>query len=169
MSRYPAEDTVRLSVNDRLMIGNSRLRAHVTFSSAEDFPRFCTIADLLRIMHRESNQYRLFSENCYFFTSVIQELLTNVCGGQLESGSLGHPNLGTEARGKIRDQFIAMQRASECALGSEELIKPDPVVDADRRQALQDGPISIATSLNKAGVAIRMMWSKIKFRSTRPG
>jgi len=57
------------------------------------------------ILHEESRDYKLLSENCYFFTSVIQELLTEVHGGELVTGELGHKKLGAPVRQRVRKRF----------------------------------------------------------------
>lgn len=46
--------------NHRLMAGGSRLRAHVVFGTPKG-PKFITLADLLSIMHEESQEYKLLS------------------------------------------------------------------------------------------------------------
>ncbi|KAF8308044.1 hypothetical protein DL93DRAFT_2087448 [Clavulina sp. PMI_390] len=159
-SRFPAEDTARVSSSEkhRLMIGESRLRAHVTFTCLENAPRLFALADLLVILQQESNEYRLFSENCYFFTSIIQETLTSVYGGLLRSGSLGHPNLGTEARERIRDRFIAKQQTAGCHLGTLQSRALDSSADTSHAPTLVDRLVPIAIAELDARVAIQMAW-----------
>ena len=109
------------------MVGESRLRAHVVFKHPPNRPKFLTLADLVTILHEESRDYRLLSvcrrvkivrlslyplcviqENCYFFTSVIQELLTDLHGGEVVSGALGHRKLGAVVRRRVRKRFATM-------------------------------------------------------------
>ena len=40
-------------------------------------------------------------ENCWFFTSAIQDILVRNFGAQYESGGLNHPKLANERREKI--------------------------------------------------------------------
>ena len=109
------------------MAGESRLRAHVVFKYPPNRPKFLTLADLVTILHEESRDYKLLSvcrcvpmnslsaailiilngkqENCYFFTSVIQELLTDLHGGEIVSGELGHKKLGAPIRQRVRKRF----------------------------------------------------------------
>ncbi|KAF8308021.1 hypothetical protein DL93DRAFT_2087418, partial [Clavulina sp. PMI_390] len=107
-TRTLADDTARLAANENhhLMAGKSRLRAHVEFKYPLKRPHFFTVSDLLSIIHQESTDYRLFSENCYFFTSIIQEILTEFHGGEIVSGSLGHKTLGASARRRVRRRFV---------------------------------------------------------------
>jgi len=53
-------------------------------------------------MRDESRYYRPLTQNCYFFTSVIQEILTEHYGGELVSGALGHKKLSRNVRRRIR-------------------------------------------------------------------
>jgi len=48
----------------RLMAGKSRLRAHVVFKYEAIRPRFLTLADLVTILHEESQDYKLLSVRC---------------------------------------------------------------------------------------------------------
>jgi hypothetical protein len=50
-------------------------------------------------------------ENCYFFTSVIQELLTDQHDGELVTGALGHRKLGTVVRQRVRKRFTRVTAA----------------------------------------------------------
>lgn len=52
-----------------------------------------------------SMMHNAIQENCYFFTSVIQEMLTDLHGGELVSGALGHKKLGTVVRQRVRKRF----------------------------------------------------------------
>lgn len=47
--------------NHKQMAGKSRLRAHVVFPRDPKGPSFLTLADLVTIMHNESQDYRLLS------------------------------------------------------------------------------------------------------------
>lgn len=49
----------------------------------------------------------MIQENCYFFTSVIQEMLTEFHGGEVVSGSLDNQNFGRRARQAVRRRFTA--------------------------------------------------------------
>lgn len=115
-----------------LMAGNSIVKARVEFKDAR--PTVLNLANLLRIMERESKDYKFLSvrvlflssrfvyqstpsefqieltvnliqENCWFFTSVIQEMLTDFFGGATIEGSIGREKLGPEVRKKVKWDF----------------------------------------------------------------
>jgi hypothetical protein len=44
----------------------------------------------------------VFQENCFFFASVVQEILSARHNGRLISGKLGHKNLARAVRNRIR-------------------------------------------------------------------
>jgi len=103
-TRYPANDTARMGGEEHQgqMMGRSRLRAHVVFRRQSDRPTLLTLATLITAMRDESRYYRPLTQNCYFFTSVIQEILTEHYGGELVAGALGHKKLSRNVRRRIR-------------------------------------------------------------------
>ena len=87
-------------------------------------------------------------ENCWFFTSAIQDILVRNFGGQYESGSLNHPTLANERRAKILAH--AYQEASrEADRVSDALLK---VVSLLEDSTLADGIKSSLKTLKKAHV-----------------
>ncbi|KAF8338070.1 uncharacterized protein EI90DRAFT_2537240 [Cantharellus anzutake] len=59
-------------------------------------------AQILDAVTAESPRFKLTKGNCWFFSSTIQEMLTLKFGGQYGIGSLNHPKIGAECRGRIK-------------------------------------------------------------------
>jgi len=93
-------------------------------------------------------------ENCWFFTSAIQDILVRNFGAQYESGSLNHPTLANERRGKILAH--AYQEASrEVDRVSDALLKVVTLLLED--STLADGITSFLKTLKEAHVRPSMI------------
>lgn len=61
--------------------------------------------------------YEYVQENCWFFASMIQEVLIGKFEGQYETGSLNQPRLGKQRRASIlRRVYFGTQAANELTL-----------------------------------------------------
>lgn len=102
VSKFPARDTARISGTEEDILNEeerSTVEAEVHFDSP---PTLLHLDKLLNIVTEESVHYTLWPENCFFFASVIQEILSARHNGRLISGKLGHKNLARAVRNRIR-------------------------------------------------------------------
>lgn len=100
---------------------SSQLEASVTFPHP---PQLSALADLLRVITEISPTYKLLwvsnrcsllncnhllimvaQENCWFFSSVIQEYMTEKCGGLLQYGGLAHLENAVVERRRIFEEM----------------------------------------------------------------
>lgn len=71
------------------------------------------LAFLYHLFSTASSSYCFtpFQANCWFFASVVEEIMSSIFGGTYQKGALGHPNLGREKRaqihGKMKDMVAA--------------------------------------------------------------
>ena len=92
-------------------------------------------------------------ENCWFFTSAIQDILVRNFGAQYESGRLNHPTLANERREKILAH--ACQEASrEADHVSDALLK---VITLLEDSTLADGIKTFLKALKEAHVRRSMI------------
>ncbi|KAF8320189.1 uncharacterized protein EI90DRAFT_2609449 [Cantharellus anzutake] len=59
-------------------------------------------AQILYAVAAESPGYKLTKENCWFFASIIQEMLMRMFGAKYEKGLLNHPTIGAKRRNPIK-------------------------------------------------------------------
>jgi len=99
-SIFQANDTVMLSGDEEALLKGdaSTLQAKVLFRKP---PTLSDLEALLTIIEEESAEYDLFRENCYFFSSVVQQTLTEIHDGCLAWGKFRHQTLGADARRRI--------------------------------------------------------------------
>jgi len=99
-SDFPANDICKVSEKDSSLLTNdvSLIAAVVEFSTP---PSLDNLERLLTIISEESRIYNIRKENCGFYASTIQDVLTEWCDGFLQ-GTLSHLKFGAEARDRIR-------------------------------------------------------------------
>lgn len=97
----------------------SKLDAIVPF---RDSPSLHDLGKLLWYIETEAPDYRLRKENCWFFCSVIQEVLTDLFRGHNHMGTLAHAELGRD----IREKILARARGAEGLSASRARGSADP-------------------------------------------
>ena len=92
-------------------------------------------------------------ENCWFFTSMIQDILMRNFGGQYESGILNHPTLANERRMQIlSDAYKEASRVTNRA--SDALLRLITLLDSS---SLSDRIKYFINSFNYARVRMLMI------------
>ncbi|KAF8335843.1 uncharacterized protein EI90DRAFT_3047295 [Cantharellus anzutake] len=74
------------------------LQAKVRFRKP---PTLMDLQVLLTVIGEESAEYDLFRENCYFFCSVVHQILYELHEGHMTVGEFHHQTLGGDARKRI--------------------------------------------------------------------
>jgi len=97
---FPTNDMSRVSeMESRLVTEDlTRIAAIIEFDTP---PTLDNLQRLLEIISEESKIYNVLKENCWFYATVIQDLLTDWCEGNLH-GTLSHLTYGGEVRARIR-------------------------------------------------------------------
>ncbi|KAF8322848.1 uncharacterized protein EI90DRAFT_2401505 [Cantharellus anzutake] len=94
-------------------------------------------AQVLYAIAAESPGYKLTKENCWFFASVIQEMLLRRFGAKYARGSLNHPTIGAERRDRIT-VLTYSHIAKDINANPETIIKfADLMVDSRLRKAVK--------------------------------
>jgi len=106
-SQFDTKDTARIYGSEeklRIDMAPNRVKAHVVFESP---PTPLNLEKVLKIVIEESDTYTLGEQNCWFFSSVIQEILTERHSGRVKSGGLDHKSLGKEIKDRIRARLTS--------------------------------------------------------------
>ncbi|KAF9512546.1 hypothetical protein BS47DRAFT_1345322 [Hydnum rufescens UP504] len=106
-SNFPTNDTCKVSEKDSSLLTDdvSFIAAIVEFGTP---PSLDNLERLLRIISEESKIYNVLKENCWFYATIIQDVLAKWCDGILQ-GTLSHLKFGWEARDRIharRDEVM---------------------------------------------------------------
>jgi hypothetical protein len=110
-SRFPSDDTARLAGNPtKLMQQESEVKAVIHFTQPKDVS-LGVLRLLLTALMKESKEYVLWQENCFFFCSTVLELLCEKFPHRMQ-GAYGNKNLGTGVREKVRERFASLLIAS---------------------------------------------------------
>jgi hypothetical protein len=117
-SRFPSDDTARLAGNPtKLMQQESGIKAIVHFTHPKDVS-LSILRLLLSALMKESKEYVLWQENCFFFCSAILEVLCQNFSHRIQ-GAYGNESLGTEVREKIRERFALVLSSSRIGSNPE--------------------------------------------------
>ncbi|KAF9520109.1 hypothetical protein BS47DRAFT_1336452 [Hydnum rufescens UP504] len=103
---FPTNDMSRVSeMESRLVTEDlSRIAAIVEFDTP---PTLDNLRRLLDIISEESKIYNVLKENCWFYATVIQDLLTDWCEGNLH-GTLSHLTYGGEGARKLWEEIMGV-------------------------------------------------------------
>ncbi|KAF8331959.1 uncharacterized protein EI90DRAFT_3056036, partial [Cantharellus anzutake] len=94
-----ATDTVTIS-RDTHLLSDPRSKEEATL----ELPLQVSLFDFMRILEvvlDECGSYSLFGENCWFVTSILEEILVNMFGARYATGKATHPHLGGKTRTRI--------------------------------------------------------------------
>lgn len=107
--RTPSNDQIKMAQRDCDLVGSATQESSYQFPNP---PILFNLVSLLRIIAEESPRYYLFSENCWFYCSAIQENLA-----RSHEDSIPKPENGvlsnfpaSDARGRIAERFTALCR-----------------------------------------------------------
>jgi hypothetical protein len=105
ISEFPSKHTGRVAASPGLLIGPdpSELKTTIHFTS----PKAVTLAVLqvlLSSLTDGSPKYKLLSENCWFFCSVVLQLLRDNFE-HIMSGTIDYENMAKDVRGDIGKRF----------------------------------------------------------------
>jgi hypothetical protein len=105
-SKFSPDDTARIArtENDLTRDGTSRVEAEIHFSEPVTLR---SLQILLGLFISESTTYSLLSQNCWFFCSVVLEILSDTFLHTLE-GTLSHLSSGKDVRWRIKEAFISL-------------------------------------------------------------
>ncbi|KAF8317139.1 hypothetical protein DL93DRAFT_2165797 [Clavulina sp. PMI_390] len=101
---FPAHDSAALCSNREKLQKSTRSTRKAKVQATVNFiepPSLIDLANLLSILQEESSEYDAFKGNCYFFCSVIQEMLRERHENVMQGKPL-HMNLNPDARQRIR-------------------------------------------------------------------
>jgi len=104
LSEFAARDGARVYANEDQLkndMAPNKVKARVFFDSP---PTLLHLEKLLTVITQESKIYTVWQHNCYFFASVIQEILTVRHRGRLD-GKLDYKTLGQDLRDRIRTRM----------------------------------------------------------------
>jgi hypothetical protein len=107
LSEFPSNDTVRVAGSPKLLLEgsqNSEIQAEVQFDPSTNVT-LAVLRLLLSCLAEGSPKYNLWKENCWFFCSVVLDLLCEAFPHDME-GKITHKILGKDVRGDIRKQFV---------------------------------------------------------------
>jgi hypothetical protein len=106
LSRFNPNDKAKLAGTMNLLGGpeDSRSKAELRFTSDEDVTLHA-LQVLLSAFIEISTSYTLPQENCWFFASVVLEVLSDQFPSQIVGGKLAHKELGIENRARIKQRF----------------------------------------------------------------
>jgi hypothetical protein len=112
-SVFRPDDTARVSISSEKLIAGeeSDIRAEVRYSPLGRVT-LGTLQVLLSSFIEISQTYSLTKENCWFFCSVVMQLLCERFPDHILKGRYGHEKLGGEARDAIRARFLSRLRAT---------------------------------------------------------
>ncbi|KAF8330844.1 uncharacterized protein EI90DRAFT_1102428 [Cantharellus anzutake] len=117
----PADDSVRLSMIEEALVqkGDNR-EAVIDFDDPVPLNRFGRVFDVVR---NESMFYTITKKNCWFFSSVIQELSILFFGGRFNQGAvLNHPELNKRCRKLIKNKLYDVLHVSTSIRDLESLV-----------------------------------------------
>ncbi|KAF8331954.1 uncharacterized protein EI90DRAFT_3056008 [Cantharellus anzutake] len=94
-----ATDTVTMS-RDTQLLSDRRLKEEATL----ELPTQASLLDFMRILEvvlDECGSYSLFRENCWFVTSILEEILVDMFGARYATGKATHPRFAGRTRARI--------------------------------------------------------------------
>jgi hypothetical protein len=105
-SIFPPDDTARVALNSERLISGEESDVKAEASFQRGLVTLSTLNALLSSFIEVSKNYSLTKENCWFFCSVVLQILCERFPHRIE-GSYGHETLGADSRDDIRARFLA--------------------------------------------------------------
>jgi hypothetical protein len=111
-SVFPSKDMVRLASDQNLLLGNqpSKVLTEVHFAHPEQVSLY-VLCMLLSAFAEQSKNYSLSKENCWFFCSVVVEMLCEKFAHRM-TGEFHHRSLGRKKRNAVRRDFNLLLASS---------------------------------------------------------